>query len=59
MANLYWVKKFSAKMERANRALCQLILCAREQNREHRAPGHALKKGMVTVYLALFCLKEL
>ena len=46
--NLGWSRKHSAKIERANRALCQQILCAREQNREHRAPGHALKKGLVT-----------
>ena len=45
--NLGWSRKHSAKIERANRALCQQILCAREQNREHRAPGHALKKGLV------------
>ena len=38
--------KYPAKIERANRALCHQILCAREQNREHRAPGHALKKGL-------------
>ena len=24
-------------------------MCAREQNREHRAPGHALKKGLIII----------
>ena len=40
-------REYPAKIERANRALCQQNLCAREQNREHRAPGHALKKGLL------------
>ena len=42
-----WGRKSPAKIERANRAHCQQILCAWEQNREHRAPGHALKKGLL------------
>ena len=48
-----WSRKYAAKIERANRALCQQILCAREQNREHRAPGHALKKGLVIIFYSI------